>query len=165
MDQQVSNILEIVGISIFFISIFLYYLNKLSKHKNTLYVYRGLSKKDKLLFWPVKSNGKKFMFLIDTGCTHSLINKEVADKMNCTLYGICSDSQEGIITLNSLTEETFIKCNAEADVSFRIGSISSTHRMLVIDQLPVDGILGMDILNKLRARIEIRTGKISVRIK
>lgn len=165
MDQQVSNILEIVGISIFFISIFLYYLNKLSKHKNTLYVYRGLSKKEKLLFWPIKSNGKKFMFLIDTGCTHSLINKEVADKMNCTLYDIGSENQEGIITLNSLTGEAFIKCNAEADVPFRIGSTSSTHKMLVIDQLPVDGILGMDILNKLRARIEIRTGKMSIVVK
>lgn len=164
MDLQASNILSIVGI-LLFISIFLYYLNKLFKHKNTFYVYKNLSKEDKLLFLPIKSNGKKFMFLIDTGCTHSLINKEVADKMNCTLYDIGSENQKSIITLNNSTEETFINCNAEADVPVKIGSISSTHRMLVIDQLPVDGVLGMDILNKLRARIEIRTGKMSIVVK
>lgn len=161
MDLQVYNkLLSIVTIG-WLVLLSIWLCRQYIKAK-TPYIYKNLSVIDGQIFLPIKNGRKKFMFLIDTGSTHSLIDNRVAQEMGCIKHAIQKKEQEEIIGIAGISDETLVKCFMYSTVPIRIKNKTIEHKMFVVERLNVDGIIGLDLLNKIKARIDIKKGIISI---
>lgn len=162
MDLQVYNML-LSTITIGCLVLLSARLYSQYRKAKTPYIYKNLSvDKDGRLFLPVKRGRKKFMFLIDTGCTHSLIDYKVAQELRYERHTIpqVEGREVKLIDRAGTTAETI--CSMYSTVTIRIKNKTIEHKMFVIEHLNADGVIGMDLLNKIKARIETKKGIISI---
>lgn len=104
---------------------------------------------ENLHYMEVTICGKSIMFLIDTGASLSLINRNVVEKNGWVPLLKTHGGRNAILASGEAFELTNF-----LDTSATVSNVSISARFF-IGKISVDGILGMDLLNKLNVSIEI----------
>jgi aspartyl protease family protein len=91
--------------------------------------------------WPGTVNGVAVDFLVDTGATSTAIPRALAEQAGLSIDGQTSSSTAGGVVSAGL---------ARAEVSLAGGVQVKNLRVIVLDRLEDQPLLGMDVLGKLR---------------
>ena len=113
---------------------------------------------------PVRVNGKDLSFLLDTGSEHSAIDGNVASSLN---LGQIADVE---VTKNYRTQPA----TADQTIRIEVGDLAFDHKVLTVLNLgsvshalgvPVDGVVGNDILQDFVFRLNYSRGEIWLQVR
>ncbi len=92
-------------------------------------------------FWVGEINGKEVEFLVDTGASQTSVSRELAQELGLKEEGSMSFSTANGVVRGGLTSAT---------ISLEGGLRFERQRMAVLPKMDRTGLLGMDVLGKLK---------------
>jgi aspartyl protease family protein len=104
-------------------------------------------------FWQGQINGKEVEFLVDTGATQTSISKNLADEL-----GITEQSSAQFNTANGVVRAGI----AQATLSLEGGLRFERQRIALMPQMERVGLLGMDVLGRLKLEQQGKELRITV---
>ena len=104
-------------------------------------------------FWMAQINGKEVEFMVDTGATRTAISKKLADEL-----GLPAGETASFNTANGLTQGFITQTTLELEGGLRF----ERQRIAVLPQMERTGLLGMDVLGRLKLEQQGKELRISV---
>jgi aspartyl protease family protein len=104
-------------------------------------------------FWQGQINGKEVEFLVDTGATQTSISKSLADEL-----GLFEQSSAQFNTANGVVRAGIVQTTVLLEGGLRF----ENQRIAVMPQMQRVGLLGMDVLGRLKLEQQGKELRITV---
>lgn len=126
---------------------------KKGRRKPNVYLGTNTINEDSGLYVDLEVNGVTAKFLVDTGATISLISNALFEKFKSSDSPEIRQINQEITTANG----TPVCTRGTANVTVKLGNCHSVLEVVIAD-LTVDGILGLDFLKNNRCTIDLEKG-------